>query len=68
VLDWYNDIGITRPIVISIGYRHVMRDARIVKAAVSVSKECQPVLLCISDGGSYKYPSRNRAEARTRAA
>ncbi len=58
-LDWLAGLEITKPVVACIGYHRVMRDARIVKGADSVSATYQPVVLGISGSGSYQCVVEN---------
>lgn len=53
-IAWLGERAPTKPVVACIGFHRVMRDARIVKAAKAVVHDCQPVLLGISESGSYE--------------
>lgn len=54
VLAWLAERAPSKPVAACIGFHRVMRDARIVKAAKAIIHDYQPVLLGISESGSYE--------------
>jgi glycosyltransferase involved in cell wall biosynthesis len=53
-LEWLNRLAIEKPVIACVGYNRVMQDARVIKAAESMCRFYQPVLLGMSDSGGYK--------------